>query len=170
VLPQMLNFNRFSGFRAFVVDILPTWERNICAISFSMTVDGTCGHNTVSSLHELTQLLQSTRNGDFGEFWLGSETFPALAIHINGNFAYLHFFPADRHPGFQPVGDAEGEDVKFQQEGQGEFSMPRAFVVSVEQAYQAAAEFFTASHLPGCIKWTELYNARGSAINGRHRL
>jgi hypothetical protein len=110
----------------------------------------------VSSLQELKQLLQSTRNGDFGEFWLGSETFPALAIHINGNFAYLHFFPADGHPGFQPVGDAKGEDVKFQQEGQGEFSMRREFVVPIEQAYQAAAEFFTAPQPPSCIKWIEL--------------
>lgn len=80
-----------------------------------------------------------------------------MVISINRDLAYLHFFPEDGHPGFQAVGDVtSGGDVTFKQEGQGEFSMPRAVVVSVEQAYQAAAEFFRTSQLPACIKWTEL--------------
>jgi hypothetical protein len=34
--------------------------------------------------------------------------------------------------------------------------MPRAVVVSVEQAYRAAADFFTSRSLPSCIHWLEL--------------
>ena len=110
----------------------------------------------MSSLDELHQLLLS-RDGDFSEFWLGGRKFPALAIHTRGDLAYLHFFSAERHPGFQAVGDVgSGEDVTFKQKGHGDFSMPRAFVVSIEQAYRAAAEFFTSLRLPSCVRWTEL--------------
>lgn len=122
-----------------------------------MTIHGTCGHKTASSVDELKELLQSTRNGDFGEFWLGSEIFPALAVHIHAELAYLHFFQEESHPGFQSVGNVNSEEyVEFQQDGQGSFYMPRAFVIPVEQAYQAAAEFFTTSQLPACIAWNEL--------------
>lgn len=124
-----------------------------------MIVAGTCGHKVVESFDQLQQLLRNSRNGDFGEFWLGEKngTFPALAIHTHGNLAYVHFFPADRHPGFQSIGEVNsGDEVIFKQAGQGEFSMPRAFVVAIEQAYEAAAEFFTTLQLPSCIQWTEL--------------
>jgi hypothetical protein len=78
-------------------------------------------------------------------------------IHTNGDLAYLHYFPADRHPGFQAVGDrgADGK-VTFTQQGEADFSMPRAVVVGVERAYEAATEFFERRSLPTCIEWTEL--------------
>jgi Immunity protein Imm1 len=123
----------------------------------SMTISGTCGNRTVSSLDELLGFLRSYRDGDFGEFWFGEEEYPVMVMSINRDLAYLHFLPDDMHPGFQAVGNvSSGADVTFKQEGQGNFSMPRAVVVSVEQAYRAAAEFFRTSQLPACIKWTEL--------------
>jgi hypothetical protein len=118
-------------------------------------IEGTCGQKEVSSLVELHQLLLS-RDGDFGEFWLGSKTFPALVIHTRGDLAYLHFFPSRRHPGLQAIGSGSGEDVAFKQKGHGDVSIPRAFVVSIEKAYQAAAEFFTNLELPNCVQWKEL--------------
>ena len=122
-----------------------------------MTIEGTCGEKTANTLDELYQILHGHRDGDFREFWLGGQGFPAMAIHIHGDLAYLHFFPADKHPGFQPIGNlGPGNDITFKQKGQGDFSVPRTFVVTIGQAYQAAAEFFTTLQRPGCIQWTEL--------------
>jgi hypothetical protein len=144
-----------------------------------MTIEGTCGEKTANTLDELYQILHGHRDGDFREFWLGGQGFPAMAIHIHGDLAYLHFFPADKHPGFQPIGNlgpqntarsprfrvpgfqsignlGQGNDVTFKQKGQEDFSVPRTFIVTIGQAYQAAAEFFTTLQRPGCIQWTEL--------------
>jgi hypothetical protein len=122
-----------------------------------MTISGTCGNQVVGTLDELQHLLRERLTDDFGEFWLGEKGQPTLAIHTNSDLAYLHYFPASRHPCFQSVGNAglDGE-VLFKQAGQADFSMPRAAVVSVEQAYRAAADFFTSRNLPSCIKWSEL--------------
>jgi hypothetical protein len=123
----------------------------------SILISGTCGNKTINNLDELFGILRSCRDGDFGEFWFGEEEYPVMVISINRDLAYLHFLPEDMHPGFQAVGDVgSGADVTFKQKGQGDLSMPRAVVVSVEQAYQAAAEFFRTSQMPACIKWTEL--------------
>ena len=122
-----------------------------------MTISGTCGNRVVGTLDELQHLLRESRTGSFGEFWLGKKDQPLLAVHTNGDLAYLHYFPVSRHPGFQAVGDVGlAGEVLFKQAGQADFSMPRAVVVSAEQAYRAAAEFFTSCSLPSCIQWSEL--------------
>src|SRR5438309_6752909 len=99
---------------------------------FPVIINGTCGNQTVSTLGELLKLLGSSRKVAFGEFRIGEKDYPALVIHTNGDLAYLHYFPADRHPGSQAVGDrgADGE-VTFLQEGEVDYSMPRTVVVGV---------------------------------------
>jgi hypothetical protein len=122
-----------------------------------MTISGTCGNQIVSTREELLVILRSSRSGAFGEFWCGERGCPTLAIHMNGDAAYLHFFPTDRHPGFQAVGDKDAKgNVTFTQEGEVDFSMPRTVVVSIARAYEAAAQFFERPSLPSCIEWTEL--------------
>ena len=122
-----------------------------------MVISGTCGNQKVSSLDALLRLLRNSRKGNFGEFWLGEKDSPVMVIHTNGDLAYLHYFPANDHPGFQAVGDkAANGEVTFTQEGEVDFSMPLAVVVSVNQAYQAATAFFQSPSLPSCIEWTEL--------------
>ena len=88
---------------------------------------------------------------------MSEQRHPKLVIHTNADLAYVHYFPAERHPGFQAVGggNADGK-VTFWQEGQGEFCMPSAVVVTIEKAYAAAADFFNSRSLPGCVEWTEL--------------
>lgn len=140
---------------------LKTAEENepwISSDHHTMTIDGTCGLRAVSSLDALLTTLRTCRTGEFGEFWISPEKYPLLTIFIHGELAYLHFYlDDDGHPGFQPVGDVDsGDSVVFKEAGQADFSMPRAVVVSVEQAYQAAAEFFANPCLPGCIQWKEL--------------
>ena len=53
---------------------------------------------------------------------MGEKKYPAMILHINGDRAYLHFVPAEKHPGFQAAGDlASLGEVKFRQEGHGDF-------------------------------------------------
>jgi hypothetical protein len=122
-----------------------------------MNISGTCGNKVVNSSDELTDILRNSRKEGFGEFQISEKRYPAMLIHINGSLAYLHFFTADKHPGFQAIGDITAhEEVTFRQEGHGDFSMPRAVVVTADKAYQAAAEFFASRRLPGCAEWMEL--------------
>ena len=88
---------------------------------------------------------------------MSEQKHPLLVVHTNADLAYLHYFPAERHPGFQAVGGRDGGgEVTFWQEGQGQFCMPSAVVVTVEKAYAAAAQFFNSGTLPSCVEWTEL--------------
>ena len=108
----------------------------------------------MSTEEELLHILKSSRDGDLAEFWLGETgLFPALVVHTNRELAYLHYFLENGHPGFQPVGNHKfSGQVKFLNE----ISVSRAVVVGVEQAYQAAVEFFNCQSLPDCIEWCEL--------------
>ena len=76
--------------------------------------DGTC---RVERDDELLARLRSVRRGADGAFILDHGRGESLWVHINGNAAFLCFFP-DRnggHPGFVPDGMWPGDrrDVRF---------------------------------------------------------
>jgi len=81
---------------------------------------------------------------------------------LNKDIAYLHYFPPEKHPGYQPYDmnsdDCTG-DIHFGQtdgsEG-GSFDMPDYTLVSADTAYNAVIEFFRSSDLPQSISWFEL--------------
>ena len=77
-----------------------------------------------------------------------------LSVQINGTIAYLHYFPAEKHPGYQSrdmTPDGCPADVHFLQPDGGEadsFDMPDYTLVAVDAAYVAAVEFFHSPALP----------------------
>jgi hypothetical protein len=77
------------------------------------------------------------------ELWLRPDNanFPALTILVLGAVAAIHYFPADRHPGFQSVGK-----LKIAIEA----------VISKASAVLVAKEFSNGYMLPACIEWLEL--------------
>ena len=107
-----------------------------------MTISGTCGNQVIGTLNELQQVLRESRTGVFGEFWIGEKDQPTLAIHTNGDAIVARSH--DR------IKASINEYNRAECYGGG------AVVVSVDQAYQAAAEFFTSRSMLGCIKWSEL--------------
>jgi hypothetical protein len=113
---------------------------------------------------ELLARLQSVRRNADGAFILhhhgGDES---LWVHINGDAAFLWFFPNRNggHPGFVTDGMWAGEqrDVRFLLVGGDEGSaiwVPWWQLVPVNVAYWAAVEFLQAAPLPQSVRWLEL--------------
>lgn len=123
--------------------------------------DGMC---RVERDDELLPRLQSVRRGTDGAFILhhhgGDEL---LWVHINGEAAFLCFFPDKNggHPGFVPDGMWTGEqrDVRFLLVGGDEGSairVPWWQLVPVDVAYGAAVEFLHSPTPPSSVRWFEL--------------
>jgi hypothetical protein len=123
------------------------------------------GISNVTSEINLNRRLRYTRKGQYGTFILShSDDGSSLLIHINGDIAYLHFFPStdEKHPGFQAIGIAPPgctQAVHFLQidgsEGSSFDMIPEA-LVPVEKAYQASREYFQQDERPMSISWLEL--------------
>lgn len=129
-----------------------------------MNIDDFDGSTIISNEADLLDRIKSVRNGKYGAFMMYdiAKPYPALSIQINDDVAYLHYFPSDDHPGYQPQGMAPkscDESVYFLQttglHSDG-FDMPNSTLVSTDMAYTAAVEFFRSSDLPQSIFWSEL--------------
>jgi hypothetical protein len=111
---------------------------------------------------DLRKRLQSVRRGRYGAFHLYHDYYPMLGVYINDTIAYLHYFPSEDHPGFQPhdmTPDGCPSDVHFLQTDGSEadsIDAPDSTLVSVDAAYAAAVEFFHLATLPPSISWFEL--------------
>jgi hypothetical protein len=130
-----------------------------------MIVEDLEGQIQISSAVQLLARLTSIRKGNYGAFILShDEDGPSLSLHINGDIAYLHYFPSQtfRHPGFQASGMAPEkceDSVRFVQVGgerADDITMPRHTLVSIDTAYKAALEFQGQSGKPRSIEWVEL--------------
>ena len=122
------------------------------------------GASRVVEDDELLTRLRSVRRGADGAFILDHGGCESLWIHINGETAFLCFFPKKDggHPGFVPNGMWSGErcDVRFQLVGGSESDsiiVPWWQLVPVATAYQAGCEFLHSPSLPASISWFELY-------------
>jgi Immunity protein Imm1 len=122
--------------------------------------DGSC---LVERDDELLARLRSVRRGPDGAFVLSHGGAESLWVHINGEAAFLCFFP-DRdggHPGFVPDGMWSGgqREVRFLLVRGDEASairVPWGRLVPVDVAYRAAVEFLHSPTLPASVRWFEL--------------
>lgn len=112
---------------------------------------------------KIDEVLGRRFDNGINAFWLshGDEKFPAINLLVNGDLAYLHYFPGEDHPGFASVGDLENLDP----EGQTTFLLEtfsdslqilNEHVVLFSDALKAAQEFAKSAGLPKCIQWDEL--------------
>ncbi len=97
-------------------------------------------------------------------FWLshGDQEYPCLGIRVTGDFADVHFFPHNGHPGFQCLG---GEGLPVDEmttlvfEGcdptTGEES-PNEFIVPFSTALSIATEFLLHRRMSDAVSWFEL--------------
>jgi len=132
-----------------------------------MQVDDLQGTVRVRSDEELLARLRSIRKGSYGAFVLAHNNVgPMLFVHINGEFAYLHYFNdlSGQNAGYQPTGMTPPgcpKSVLFVQidgiEGSGSaIEMPASTICSADLAYRAAAQFFHDSAKPPSINWFAL--------------
>jgi hypothetical protein len=96
-------------------------------------------------------------------FWLshGDELYPVINILVNGDLAYLEYFPSEDHPGFISVGRSPnlspgGYTSFFPDDTNETLQIMNAAVVSFSDALKAAQEFANSGTLPKCIEWFEL--------------
>jgi hypothetical protein len=121
------------------------------------------GHTVINTEDELLARLMSVRRGDYGAFMLSdTDDYPVLSVQLNCDIAYLHYFPAEDHPGYHPRGMTPPGctgDFHFFQTNNCEadsFDMPEYALVSAVTAYAAAIEFFRSPNLPESIAWFEV--------------
>ena len=119
--------------------------------------------DTVDTEAELLTRLRTVRRGDYGAFFLyHTEPHPTLSVQFNRDIAYLHYFPSDDHPGYQPcqmTPDGCDGDVHFLQTDGSEansFDVSSDALVSADVAYIAAIEFLRSAELPPSVSWFEL--------------
>ena len=111
----------------------------------------------------LTSHLNARRRGVYGAFHLtGQDPHPYVALHTNGEVAYLHVFLRDGHAGYQPRGmtppdcPATVRFLNLDGSPAGSIEMPASCLVSVDVAIRAACDFLEAPGLPPSIEWLEL--------------
>jgi hypothetical protein len=121
------------------------------------------GHTAIDTEDVLLTRLRSVRRGVYGAFMLShADLYPALSVQLNHDFAYLHYFPGEDHPGYQPRGMTPNGctgDYRFLLTNNCEadsFDMPAYTLVSAQAAYAAAIDFFRAPVLPNSVTWFEL--------------
>jgi len=123
------------------------------------------GTTEIETVSDLLNKLRTERKDDYGAFTLiGDTNETSLSIMIHGDFAFLYFFPdsAGEHAGFEPTGMTPPNcpESVFVLQTTGEradgFDIPAQHLISLEQAYTAATEYFESQALPTSITWLEL--------------
>jgi hypothetical protein len=117
----------------------------------------------VTNLADIEAALRKRYRAGRNSFWLfhGGNKFPAINIMVNGDLAYIHYFPEERHPGFGSVGMLpglrSGEETDFFLSSSDEpLGVMNEAVVRFSDALQVAREFAISPALPKPIQWSEL--------------
>lgn len=127
-----------------------------------MKIEDFGGISECLDINDLENGLNKRYRSDVNEFWLyGKNRYPCLAIMVNNQNAYLHYFPKDKHPGFQSVGidtNLKSGELSFFYTNSidEEIAVANDAVVSFSTAIIAAKEFFSSMGMPNSIKWFEL--------------
>ena len=128
-----------------------------------MKIHDLSGAIELSDVSQIADRLRSVRNGTHGVCYIaGDANYPYVAVHFNGDVAYLHYFPSDDHPGFQPFGMTPAncaDSVHFLNidglDG-GAFDMPASTLVDANTAVSAVLEFVANQVMPESVNWFEL--------------
>jgi hypothetical protein len=112
---------------------------------------------------EIQAALSKRSGAGLASFWLthGGERFPMINIMINGDLAYVHYFPEDRHPGYASAGalpqlPPDGITHFFQHPTDEPFDIMNNAVVRASEALKVAQEFAVSKGMPKCIPWRSL--------------
>jgi len=111
------------------------------------------------TLSEAINYLSSISGDEYGCIWLRHENGTQLAIMINGQRAYPHFFPSGDHPGWQ-IAAKEGADwdtlVKFRADNGEPTPMPLALVLPIERTVEILRHFWEHGKRTPGEHWTSL--------------
>jgi hypothetical protein len=119
-------------------------------------------HN-VETPADIDAILSKRYRLRINSFWVADSAgaFPAINIMVNGDLAYVHYFPKDQHPGYASVGGALGlnpeEDTDFfHDNAQETFPIMNDSVVPFSDALKVVQGFAISKSIPKCVQWNEL--------------
>jgi len=112
---------------------------------------------------EIERALSKRHDSGINSFWLfhGAEERPAINIMVNGDLAYVHYFPDDDHPGYGSAGAVPnlsrgGKTNSFMHSSDQPNPIRNDAVVPFSKALKVAQEFAVSKSLPKCIPWRSL--------------
>jgi len=116
---------------------------------------------SVTTNTEIKSVLLGRQTEDPREVWLshGKQKYPTVNIVLMGERACLHYFPRERHPGFQSIGNRRdlvlGATTVFLVPGNS-IEIPNESIVTITSCLAVAEEFLLSTELPKAIGWKEL--------------
>jgi hypothetical protein len=117
----------------------------------------------VTDPRQIEDVLRKRYPNGTNSFWLshGSKEYPVINLSVNGDVAYLHYFPNEDHAGFASVGGLEslrpgGMSPFFLVSPTEQDKIRNEYVVSFHDALKVAREFAVSPRLPKSIEWDEL--------------
>ena len=111
------------------------------------------------TLEEAESYVASFTPGSFGCILLHHPNGTQLAVMINGNQTYPHYFPAADHPGWQPAAENDADwdtEVEFLADNGEPTPMPLALVVPVERTLAILRYFWQHGGRADEVTWTSL--------------
>lgn len=129
-----------------------------------MFVEHFLGKTKCNTCEELEQILELKTEKGVNEFTIELDDcccYPYLIVHVNKDYAHVHYFDSDDDVGSASMGENNGLD----EYGDMEFYLgdeytkmlvPDYQVISFAQAKSTALEFFKTKTRPANIEWEEL--------------
>jgi hypothetical protein len=113
----------------------------------------------VSDEVELGRVLSVHYKDDANEFLIShdGEKHPVIALSVAGELAALHYFPRERHPGYQSVGELQpGRELPRFYFGGELAEAYKPSIVPFAVAVAVVKEFLSSNELPKGVKWMAL--------------
>lgn len=106
-------------------------------------------------------LAQHTAQGTNEFIIRGEEPFPYMVVLKNNNYAYVHYYNEEDHPGFRSIGneydlDSSGDHVFYTNTDQEVVWIENVSIVPFTIAELAVKQFYERMEMPACIDWDEL--------------
>jgi hypothetical protein len=127
-----------------------------------MIVEDYDSEHEVTTPEELEAALRKRRDGGINSFWLSHvvDEHPKLALLVKEDLASVHYFPKERHAGFQSVAKEPGPDpygttVFFVRPTEKVWVVNYA-IIPFSDALKAAQEFAISPTLPKSVEWDEM--------------
>ena len=111
------------------------------------------------TLQEAEDYVASFTTESYGCIWLHHANGSQLAIMINGDQAYPHFFPAGDHPGWQVAPDDDGDwdtMIDLLADNGEPTPMPHALIVPIDRALAILAHYWQHGSRIDSETWTSL--------------
>lgn len=131
-----------------------------------------CQMQDIFTFEDVIEYVLSFQVGGFGCLRLCHPYGTQLAIMINGNQIYPHFFPIGNHPGWRiaVAADADWEiDIEFRTDNNNPISIPLALVVNVERAIEIIRQYWEDGEMPQAEEWAGLSAGKLSSPAGAIR-